>query len=298
MGKKKYEGSVYIGVVGPETEIGECTESIMAIARRGSDTAPRFVRATKGYEARERHFTDWLVGKHDFMLLLDHDMVFESDTLERLLSHGKPYVSGFYMRRRVAPIVPIWFKPWRGKWPFDIWTDIPTTDKLHHIGASGWGCILIHRAVAEAVRPLLKGEPFVIEDDMDLWPYDIGAIMESMRKLREAHGSKLGRANIITILGAELDRLESEIRPIRGVKDIIGSDIRFPWYAREAGFKLYGDAAVQCAHVLNYPLAPFDYAGMPQKERDGLMKGLKKERAKERKRIRERLAELNGEGGG
>jgi hypothetical protein len=53
--------------------------------------------------------------------------------------------------------------------------------------------------------------------------------------------------------------LEQEIRPLRALKDHIGSDLRFPFFAREAGFRLMGDPDVQCAHIVNYPLDPSDY---------------------------------------
>jgi hypothetical protein len=70
-------------------------------------------------------------------------------------------------------MVPIWFKPYVGKFPYEIWIGHPERNKLHKIGASGWGCVLVHREEILAVRALMKGEAEIAEDDMDLWPYDL-----------------------------------------------------------------------------------------------------------------------------
>src|SRR5512145_855846 len=185
--EKKYEGSVYIGVVGPETEYGECRDSIDKLLGRVGDIGPQFIRATKGFEARQMHFDTFLHHTNcDFIFLMDSDTVFPADALEKLRSHGLPYVSGAYMRRRFNPVAPVWFEPLGDalKFPYKPWVGETEPNKLYEIGASGWGCVLIHRDVVEAVLPLLKGEALVIEDDMDLWPYDLPRIMASLAVLK------------------------------------------------------------------------------------------------------------------
>lgn len=227
-----YTGTCYIGVVGPESGPYNAMASILNIARRDGDGVPVPIYATKGYEARQQHFNKFMASGHDFMLLLDHDMIYDRNTLERLRAWGKPYVSGLYMRRRFSPMMPIWFEPWSGAWPYRWFLDIPERGRLHEIGASGWGCILIHREVVEETRKVLKGEPDVLEDDMDVWPYDLGAVL----------------------------RGDEELRVLRGAKgEIVGSDVRYPFYALQAGYQLYGDPDVRPAHVLHYPLTPDDY---------------------------------------
>ena len=103
--------------------------------------------------------------------------------------------------------------------------------------------------MAEAVKPLLKGECFVLEDDMDIWPYDTGAVLDSIRKLRSLYDENAAMIKA-TNLGIGLDAitepletLENEIRILRGTKEPLGSDIRFPFLAKQAGFTLYGDPA-------------------------------------------------------
>ena len=161
---RQYEGSVYIGVVGPEVIPTLEMISIMNIQRREGDTIPNFHIGTKGYQARQWHVNKFMESEHDFILLLDHDMRFAEDTLERLRSHKLPYVSGLYMRRRFAPIMPVWYRPFDGRWPMRPWLDVPERGRLHELGASGWGCILIHREVIEKTREILHGEDEIIED--------------------------------------------------------------------------------------------------------------------------------------
>lgn len=262
MNDKKYTGSCYIGVVGPTTDYGSCRDSIHNMVRRVGDIGPFFGRATKGYEARQKHFNKFMEGECSFLLLLDHDMIFPSDTLERLRAHELPYVSGMYPRRQIDPIAPVWFhdNP-ELEWPFKPYLDVAEKEKLHKIGASGWGCILIHREVIEATRAILKGEDEVIEDDMDVWPYDLEKIATAIKHLvtlRDQPNEMIEP----TDFRYHVSVLESEFRVLRGKKDVVGSDIRFPFYAREAGYQLWLDADVSCGHMIHYPLTVDDYAGL------------------------------------
>jgi hypothetical protein len=225
------------------------------IQRRAGDEV-HFVRATKGFEARQMHLNNWYEsGKHPFILFLDHDMIFPHDTLERLRGWQVAYISGAYMRRRYAPMAPVWFEYGRpGVMPLRPFTGIYLKDQLYKIGASGWGCVLMHRDVVTAVRPLLKGEREIIEDDMDVYPYDLKRIMGAIHALDEGIGTMTR-----TQARAAVDTLKEEIRPLRALKDNVGSDIRFPFFARLAGYDMYLDTGVLCNHMLNYPLSPDDY---------------------------------------
>ncbi len=288
MKQKEYTGSCYIGVVGSEEENGECRDSIEAIRRKKSDSGPHFIRATKGYEARQLHFNNWYDHtRHAFLLLLDHDMKFPNFTLERMRAHKLPFVSGLYMRRRYNPIAPVWFEHGEpGQMPMIPFTAPPVDNTLYRIGASGWGCILIHRDVVTAVRKLLKGEPEVIEDDMDVFPYDFQKVMKSLNVLRT-----YGNGNINFMEARKhIDLLCNEIRPLRGLKDSVGSDIRFPFFARLAGFNLIGDSGVYCEHMLNYPLNPNDYVTQSAKNIRDTTIATREEVMQERKRIETAVA--------
>lgn len=244
--QKVFTLSVYIGVVESEISYGVCRDSIERIRATEKDTRPYFIRATKGYEARQLHFNNWL-HKTDFeyMLLLDGDMIFPENTLERLLSHNLPYISGTYLRRDYKPISPVWFEDGY-EFPYKPYTSKFEENKLYKIGASGWGCVLIHREVPTAMTPFLKGEPFVIEDDMDVMPYNLHRIMGAIKAIEE------GDTKAVKIL-------REEIQPLRWVKDAVGSDLRFPYFAKLAGYDLYLDTGVMCSHMLNYPLHPSDF---------------------------------------
>jgi hypothetical protein len=86
--------------------------------------------------------------------------------------------------------------------------------------------------------------------------------------------------------------LKEEIRPLRAVKDIVGSDIRFPFYARLAGFDLHGDSAVLCEHMLNYPLNPNDYISQPAANVRDVTIAIRNDVMRESERIQKARAEL------
>lgn len=249
--------SVYVGVVGADYEIGICRDSIEKIRLRNGDTHPAFARATKGFEARQLHINKFLESTHDYILLLDSDMIFPPHTLERLRSHGLPYVSGFYMRRTLSPLLPVWFeRSAPGVMPMRPMISVLARDTLYPIGASGWGCVLIRRDVIEKTRALLKGEAEVIEDDMDIYPYDLPRLLNARNLLVDALAGKVHDAQAIR---SAIRTVTEEIRPLRCVKDNVGSDIRFPFFARLAGFELWGDTGVVCEHVTTYPLSMQDW---------------------------------------
>lgn len=284
-------GTCYIGVVGAEMEIGECRDSIDAIKTRPGDTWGR-ARATKGYEGRQYHFDNFVSSQHEWMLLLDSDMVFEADTLERLRSHGVPYVSGYYMRRRYAPIAPVWFEPQNnGEWPLLPWVKEPERGRLHLLGASGWGCVLLHRDVVISTRRVLRGQKDVLEDAMELWPYDVDAVLKAVNALAEWQDTPDERMSAAGL--DAINTLRAELRPLRiGRETITGSDIRYPFFARQAGFDLYGDPDVRPGHVLFYPLSPNDYSALPAEVKDNAAAQAAESVTKMRAAHAARLAEL------
>lgn len=240
---KRLDGTVYIAVAGSEIELGAARDSIEAIAKRPGDEGPVALRWTKGAEARQAHTERFLYEtEHDFILYLDSDMQFDPSCLEVLRSHGLPAVSGLAYRRQWRPtVIPAWYEddP-EFRWPMMPFTDVPETGRLYRIGATGFFCMLVHRSVFEAVEPLLKGERFVQEDDMDVWPYDLEAVLRGDEKLRV----------------------------LRGTKDNVGADLRLSFFIRQAGFTIWGDPAVHCGHYVNYPLGLNDYSGFSREFRE------------------------------
>lgn len=227
-------GSAFIGVATSATQYVETTQSIANIRRRPGDVGPVWQAATKGYEARQTIVEKFLDSPHAWLLFVDGDMTLPPDALERLRGHGLPCVSGLYYRRRWHPtMAPIWYEddP-EFRWPLMFFRGVPQPGRLYRLGATGYGCWLIHRSVFEALAPLLKGEDFIIEDDMDVWPYDLEKVLAG----------------------------DEQLRPLRGTKDVVGSDIRLSFFIRQAGFTIWGDPAVECGHFVDYPLRPQDWA--------------------------------------
>jgi len=282
---KKYEGSCYIAVVGSVFENGPCRDSIEAIKREKKDTKPQYIRATKGFEARQMHLNKWYnETKHPFILFLDADMIFPENTLGRLRANKLPYVSGFYMRRTIRPVYPVWFEQGAvGEMPLKPMTAVFEKNRLYPIGASGWGCVLIHRDVVKAVKKVLKGEPEIIEDDMDLYPYDLPKLIAA-RNLIE-HSLKGNQIEPDKAKEALMTIIE-EIRPLRGVKDNVGSDIRFPFYAQIAGFPLVGDTGVLCEHVADYPISIDDWLAQPSWATRDISLHIEEENRNEAERLR------------
>jgi len=267
------DGTAYIGVVGSETGNATCWASIMNIQRQPGDGEPLFIFATKGYESRQAHINRFLASDHDWLLLLDGDMTFPEDTLERLRAHNEPFVSGYYLRRSYSRPLPVWFQYPDDPGAFDLsfWTETPERGRLHKLGASGWGCVLVHREVVTAVRDLLCGEWEVLEDDMDVWPFDVAEVVGTLKTARDTvqYAIDINDAESLAVNGAVemLDDLIGMIRPLRMKKDPVGSDLRFPFFARQAGYDLWGDPDVRCGHMIEYPLEPSDWEGLTEERR-------------------------------
>ena len=289
MKDKQYTGSVYIAVAGSENENGPARDSIEAIVKQRRDTGPHFNRGTKGFEARQTHLNNWYdKTKHPFMLMLDSDMYFPTDTLQRLRIHKAPFVSGFYMRRTTNPVLPVWYEQGKpGVMPIKPFTAALEKNKTYPLGASGWGCILIHRDVVTQTRKILKGEPEIIEDDMDIFPYDLNKILRARKFiLNAAKGQKLTEKQV----QFTMETFANEIIPLRGVKDSVGSDIRFPFFAQMAGFPLLGDTGVMCQHVTNYGVGMDDWLNQPLWNVRDLSLYINEENRKETERLRKAVA--------
>lgn len=226
-------GSVYTGAVGAELQPVSAITGVTGMQRRPGDSGPTILTATKGYQGRQTLIENFLKSEHDFILLLDLDMQHPPDLLERLRSHGRAMVSGLYMKRTYAPVQHIWFEDDPDfNWPMQPMTTMPAPGRLVKLGATGWGAVLIHRTVFEGVAPLLKGEPFVIEDDMDVWPYDLAEVMRGAARLRPLRADQTG---------------------------VVGSDIRFGFFVRQAGFTIWGDPDARSGHYIQYPVVPDDF---------------------------------------
>jgi hypothetical protein len=229
------DGTVYIAEAGSELALKQSMMSIMEIARRPGDSLPQFGAGTKGVEVREGHIADFLASDHDFILMLDGDMQFPPDILERLRSHGLPFVSGYYTRRMADEVNHIWYEDDPlFRWPLVPFRGDVKPGHLYRLGGTGFGILLIHRSVFEAVRKLIKYESFCLQHDMAVWPYDLEEVQAGREQLRRLRGQHAGD---------------------------VGADLRFCFYARQAGFTLWGDPLAACGHYVNYAMGIQDWRG-------------------------------------
>lgn len=105
----------------------------------------------------------------DWLLFLDSDMRFPSDTLLRLLSRNAPIVTCNYTTRR-APAEPVAFKSTTTL--EKLYTD-PESEGVEECSANGLGVALIHRTVFEKMEKPWFYIPYVPESDghwgEDVW---------------------------------------------------------------------------------------------------------------------------------
>jgi hypothetical protein len=124
----------------------------------------------------------------------------------------------------------------------------------------------------DGMKPLLRGRRWILEHDMAVEPYDLGKVLAG----------------------------EEQLVPLRGDFDtVMGSDLRFCYYLRKAGFTLWGDADVDCKHYISYGIAgQRDYDNLSD-DKPGdignLRRAIDEDLLRERAKIAQRLADLVAE---
>ena len=118
------------------------------------------LKVPEGYEVDFQYFygysveqvrnliADWTIKGYDYLFAVDHDISFPSDTLERLISHSKPIVSGIYRQRLEPQILEIYDHNLRN---ISYEYLEKQTDNLIEIGGCGFGCVLVKKEVLKDV---------------------------------------------------------------------------------------------------------------------------------------------------
>lgn len=83
----------------------------------------------------------------DYAFSLDSDVIPPRDAILRLISRGKPVISGVYARRSPPVGIPVMIR--NGQWV----TEYPAKS-LIEVDVVGAGCLLIHRSVIEKLPPV------------------------------------------------------------------------------------------------------------------------------------------------
>ena len=134
------------------------------------DTEVSIVANSLVYQARNQLALKAIDEGYDYVLWLDSDMVFASDTLTRLLDDAEKYkvdyVAGlaFWRHKPTNPVIykrVLWGQNKDGtiEHGAEIWKDYPK-DKFFEIGGSGMGCVLVRTSVIRKVAETFKCSPF------------------------------------------------------------------------------------------------------------------------------------------
>ena len=84
----------------------------------------------------------------EWIFFLDDDVLVPGDCIARLMSHGKPIVSGLYWRRS-PPLAPVAMRIGKDT---PAWIDNPAPNAgLQRVDYVGAGCLLLHRTVFDKV---------------------------------------------------------------------------------------------------------------------------------------------------
>ena len=152
---------VFLAGVSSETQYTKALDTIWndLITREGDELA--FKCGSVGWASRMELCNTFLERpQFDALFMVDMDMKFPPDALERLRSHNVDMVSGHYFKRQVDPMVSIIQVEKDGELvPL---RDIPT-EGLHLVVTSGMGCLLVKREVIEAVAKIPEiVHPFMV----------------------------------------------------------------------------------------------------------------------------------------
>lgn len=111
------------------------------------------LEVTEGYETEFQYFygyavdqvrnliAHWVVNAYDYLLAIDHDVVFPADTLKKMLAHDKPVVSGIYRQRLEPQMLEVYNHDMRRLDASQL------TGSLQEIGGCGFGCVLVKKEV-------------------------------------------------------------------------------------------------------------------------------------------------------
>ena len=118
-------------------------------------------------------------------------------------------------------------------------------------------------------------------------------MMEAIQGIKELEETKPPARVLRAALKEYSAILNKEFRPLRGGKhDIVGSDIRYGFYARQAGYTLMGDSGIVCGHMTNYPLTLNNWMEADDAYRAKVGEEWRKHILEERKKVQSHLNNL------
>lgn len=130
-------------------------QSLAMLKKGGHETAIMFQVGSLIYEARNKLAKQAIKMGADYTMWFDSDMIFEPDTMIRLLAHDKPIVSGAYFRR-CPPYHLVAFEKCDCSKDGREWSDLPLPTEPTKCGGVGFGCVLVRTDVLFDVAAKFK----------------------------------------------------------------------------------------------------------------------------------------------
>lgn len=115
-------------------------QSLAMLQKGGNETAIMFQVGSLIYEARNKLAKQAIKMGADWTMWFDSDMIFQPDTMIKLLEHNAPIVSGAYFRRS-PPYHLVAFDECDTK--NRKWTDLKFPTETVKCGGVGFGCVLV-----------------------------------------------------------------------------------------------------------------------------------------------------------
>lgn len=128
-------------------------QSLAVLQKGGNETAIVFECGSLIYDARNKLAKQAIKMQADYTMWLDSDMIFNPDTMVRLLEHNAPIVSGAYFRRS-PPYHLVAFDKCDAE--TREWTDLPLPTETVKCGGVGFGCVLVRTDVLFEVAAKYK----------------------------------------------------------------------------------------------------------------------------------------------
>lgn len=119
-------------------------QSLAMLQKGGNETAIMFQVGSLIYDARNKLAKQAIKMQADYTMWFDSDMIFQPDTMIRLLEHNAPIVSGAYFRRS-PPYHLVAFDKCNTE--EREWSDLPLPTETVKCGGVGFGCVLVRTDV-------------------------------------------------------------------------------------------------------------------------------------------------------
>lgn len=128
-------------------------QSLAMLQKGGNETAIMFQVGSLVYEARNKLAKQAIEMGAEWTMWFDADMIFQPDTMIRLLKHDAPFVSGAYFRR-CPPYHLVAFKDCDTE--NRKWSDLPLPTETVKCEGVGFGCVLVKTEVLLSVAAEYK----------------------------------------------------------------------------------------------------------------------------------------------